>query len=138
MTPALLLSGYGTDEVLLHRSWNPSVPVLADPDRVAGARRAVRDGASTVVVDDGFQHRRLARDLDIVLLSVEDPFPGGVLPVGPYREPAESLARAHAIVLTRRGASIEAAREWADDDPYVAAGVYESVEVTPFLRVMPK
>lgn len=108
--PALLLSGYGTDEVLLHRSWNPEMPVVADPDRIAGARRAVRDGATSVVVDDGFQHRRMARDLDVVLLSVDDPFPAGVMPVGPYREPVSSLARADVILLTRRRASLDAVR----------------------------
>jgi tetraacyldisaccharide 4'-kinase len=86
------------------------MPVVADPDRITGARRAMRDGATTVVVDDGFQHRRMARDLDVVLLSVDDPFPGGVMPVGPYREPASSLARADVILLTRRRASLDAAR----------------------------
>jgi tetraacyldisaccharide 4'-kinase len=63
-----------------------------------------------VVVDDGFQHRRMARDLDVVLLSVDDPFPGGVMPVGPYREPASSLARADVILLTRRRSSLEEAQ----------------------------
>jgi tetraacyldisaccharide 4'-kinase len=108
--PSLLLSGYGADEVLLHRSWNDRIAVLADPDRVSGARRAAREGATVVVVDDGFQHRRLARDLDVVLLAVEDHFPGRVLPCGPYREPAASLSRADVVVLTRRSASEDEAR----------------------------
>jgi len=108
--PSLLLSGYGADEVLLHRSWNDDIPVLADPDRVSGAQRAEREGATVVVVDDGFQHRRLARDLDLVLLAVEDHFPGRVLPCGPYREPAAALSRADGVVLTRRSASEGEAR----------------------------
>ena len=108
--PALLLSGYGADEVLLHRVWSPDLAVLADPDRISGAKRVVREGATVVVVDDGFQHRRLARDLDLVLLAVEDSFPGRVLPCGPYREPVASLARADGVILTRRRASAEEAR----------------------------
>lgn len=103
--PSLLLRGYGTDEVLLHRSWTPDFPVVAMPDRVAGVGRAVEKGATAVVLDDGFQHRRLARDVDLVLMAVEDPWPVRVLPRGPYREPARALRRADAIVLTRRSAS---------------------------------
>ena len=110
---ALLLRGYGRDEVLLHRHWTPQVPVVVDADRVGGARRAAAGGADTVVLDDGFQHRRLARDLDLVLLSADDPFPAPVLPCGPYREPAAALARADAIVLTRRVASVGAAETLA-------------------------
>lgn len=53
-------------------------------------------------LDDGFQHRRLARDLDIVMLDALDPFAGGaVFPLGKLREPASALARADAIVIMR-------------------------------------
>jgi tetraacyldisaccharide 4'-kinase len=61
------------------------------------------------VLDDGFQHRRLARDLDLVLLAAEDPYPGRLLPRGPFREPPGALARAHAAVVTRRTATLEEA-----------------------------
>ena len=111
--PALVLRGYGRDEALLHGVWNPDVPVVVEADRVRGARRAADEGADTVVLDDGFQHRSLARDLDLVLLSADDPFPAPVLPCGPYREPPAALARADAIVLTRRAASADAARALA-------------------------
>ncbi len=53
------------------------------------------------LLDDGFQHRRLHRDLDIVLIDALNPFPGGVFPVGTMREPVEALARAHVFVITR-------------------------------------
>jgi len=54
------------------------------------------------LLDDGFQHLRLARDLDVVLLDATDPFSGGaVLPAGLLREPVEALARADLVVLTR-------------------------------------
>ena len=106
---AIVSRGYGRDELLLHRHWNPGVPVEADPDRVVAAVRARDAGATVVVLDDGFQHRRLARDLDVVLLAAEDPFPGRLLPAGPYRETAASLARADVILVTRRTASSERA-----------------------------
>jgi tetraacyldisaccharide 4'-kinase len=111
--PALALRGYGRDEALLHGLWNPGVPVFLDADRVRAARRAAEGGAGTVVLDDGFQHRGLVRDVDLVLLSVDDPFPAAVLPCGPYREPIAALARADAVVLTRRAASADEARSLA-------------------------
>ncbi len=57
---------------------------------------------SVFLLDDGFQHRRLRRDLDIVLIDALNPFPGGdVFPLGRMREPLEGLARAGAFVITR-------------------------------------
>ncbi|MBW8771569.1 MAG: tetraacyldisaccharide 4'-kinase, partial [Gemmatimonadetes bacterium] len=72
-TPAVLLRGYGDDEPLVHAALNPDVPVIADPDRVAGARKALAAGADCAILDDGFQHRRLARVADWVLVSAEQP-----------------------------------------------------------------
>ena len=106
---AIVSRGYGRDELLLHHRWNPEVPVEADADRVIAAEHARDAGATVVVLDDGFQHRRLARDLDLVLLAAEDAFPGRLLPTGPYREAASSLARADVILVTRRTASSERA-----------------------------
>ncbi len=110
---AILSRGYGSDELALHRQWNPDVPVEADSDRIRAAERARDAGALVAVLDDGFQHRRLARDLDLVLLAAEDRFPGRLLPAGPYREPAAALARADAILITRRTASLVRARALA-------------------------
>ena len=106
---AIVSRGYGHDELVLHRQWNPEVPVEADSDRIIAAARARDAGATVAVLDDGFQHRQLARDLDLVLLAAEDRFPGRLLPTGPYREPATSLARADVILVTRRTASSERA-----------------------------
>jgi tetraacyldisaccharide 4'-kinase len=107
-TAACVLVGRaGADEADLHRRWNPRVPVLVDRDRVASAERARADGAEVAVLDDGFQHTALARDLDIVLVSADDPFPGALLPRGPYREPASALRRASAVVVTGRSAPSE-------------------------------
>jgi len=105
--------GGGGDEALLHRRRLADVPVFQGRDRTGSARRALAGGARVAVLDDGFQHRRLRRDLDVVLLSAEDRFPGPVLPRGPYREQEGALARADLVVVTRRAAGLERSRELA-------------------------
>jgi tetraacyldisaccharide 4'-kinase len=78
------------------------ISVVVGSDRTAGAARAEQLQADAVVLDDGFQHRRLARDLDIVLLDSRDPFGNGsLLPAGILREPKSSLRRADMVILTR-------------------------------------
>jgi len=80
----------------------PTVPVIVGQDRVSGGRLAIdRFDPDVVLLDDGFQHRRLHRDLDILLLDARRPVGNGrLLPRGPLREPVHALGRAHAIVLT--------------------------------------
>jgi tetraacyldisaccharide 4'-kinase len=102
-TPALVSRGYGHDEVLLHRRWHPGCPVIADPDRLRGVAKAAREGADTCILDDGFQHRRMDRDLDILLFSHRDPLPARLLPRGPYREPLRSLRRSQLVLVTSHG-----------------------------------
>jgi tetraacyldisaccharide 4'-kinase len=86
----------------------PGVRVIVGSDRWAGAAAAVADGADVVILDDGFQHRRLARDLDIVLLDASNPFDNGrVLPAGRLREPLHALSRANVVMITRAGAGTE-------------------------------
>jgi tetraacyldisaccharide 4'-kinase len=77
--------------------------VIADADRVAAAEGAKRRfGVTAFVLDDGFQHRKAKRDVDIVCIDATNPFGGGkMLPAGRLREPMHNLRRAHAIVLTR-------------------------------------
>ncbi|MBV9109138.1 MAG: tetraacyldisaccharide 4'-kinase, partial [Gemmatimonadetes bacterium] len=104
--PGIALRGYGEDEVILHRELNPGVPVAAAARRIEAARELVAAGCDVVVLDDGFQHRRLARDLDIVLVAVESwTRTPRLLPRGPCREDVSALARAGVIVLTRKSAS---------------------------------
>jgi tetraacyldisaccharide 4'-kinase len=80
----------------------PGVPVVVDADRARGARQAVARGADVLVLDDGFQHLALARDLDVVLLDAGDPFGGDRLPPrGRLREPMSALRRADAVVVTK-------------------------------------
>lgn len=93
----------GDEPYLLGRSV-PGAIVIAGADRVAGAGCAAREGADAILLDDGFQHRRLARDLDIVLLDATNPFGNHhVLPLGPLREPLSGLGRAGLILITRAG-----------------------------------
>ena len=77
--------------------------VVADADRVTAAKWALEKfSVTTFVLDDGFQHRRAKRDLDIVCIDATNPFGGGkVLPAGRLREPVENLRRANAVVVTR-------------------------------------
>jgi tetraacyldisaccharide 4'-kinase len=81
----------------------PDVPHLQNPDRAEAAKIAVEELESQIIVlDDGFQHRRLARDLDIVLLDALEPFGfDHVFPRGALREPLAGLGRADVIILTR-------------------------------------
>lgn len=101
--PAILHGGYGLDEPALHRHWQPGLPVIIDRDRLEGAQTAVATGAEVVVLDDGFQHRRLTRDVDIVLISAEQwTRKPRLLPRGPWREPLCALRRASIAVVTRK------------------------------------
>jgi tetraacyldisaccharide 4'-kinase len=96
------LRGYGDDEPLVHRSLNRSIPVIVGADRLAAVERAAIDGADVAVLDDGFQHRGIARDVDIVLVSA-DQWAGGdarLLPAGPWREPLHAIRRATLVVVT--------------------------------------
>jgi tetraacyldisaccharide 4'-kinase len=105
-------NGRNDEAAELERSL-PGVPHVQDPDRVAGAQRAIdRFGCQLIVLDDGFQHRRLARDLDIVLLDALEPFGHEhVFPRGTLREPIIGLQRAHAVCLTRAAAIAAHERE---------------------------
>ena len=77
--------------------------VIADRDRVEGSRRATSELGSTVfVLDDAFQHRRAARDIDIVCIDSTNPWGNGeVLPAGTLRERIGNISRADAVVITR-------------------------------------
>jgi tetraacyldisaccharide 4'-kinase len=107
---AILSRGYGreasggvNDEARVLDENLPDVPHLQDPDRVKVAAIAIDElGSELLVLDDGFQHRRLARDLDVVLLDALDPFGlGRMLPRGLLREPLRALRRAGVVVLSR-------------------------------------
>lgn len=91
------------DEPYLLAQALPGVPVLIARDRYQGGRYACEQfGTQVVILDDGFQHVALQRDLDVVLIDASNPFGHGTLiPRGILREPLHALQRADAIVLTR-------------------------------------
>lgn len=99
------------DEPLLLARLLPGVPVLVCPDRFEAGREAERTHGATVhLLDDGFQHVRLARDVDVLLLSEQD-LHDRVLPAGRLREPVANAGCAHAAIVP--GASPEQARALA-------------------------
>ena len=106
--PTILSRGYGgeagrNDEAMVLEENLPDVPHLQGANRIELAKTAVEElEAELLVLDDGFQHRRLFRDLDVVLLDATwPPFRDALFPRGTLREPARGLRRAGAILLTR-------------------------------------
>ncbi len=109
MLVALVSRGYGSrdgeanDEALELEQMLPDLPHLQNPDRVAAAQAAIAEyGSQVIVLDDAFQHRRIHRDLDIVLVDATEPFGTGFqLPRGLLRESARELRRAGLVGVTR-------------------------------------
>jgi len=106
---AIVSRGYGqgdadaNDEAMELHARLPDVPHIQNPDRVAAAEVAVEElEAQVILMDDGFQHRRLYRDLDLVVIDATCPFGFGYqLPRGLLRESLTSLSRADAVLITR-------------------------------------
>jgi tetraacyldisaccharide 4'-kinase len=149
--PGILTRGYGRhspndclavapgDSVPAHQSGDEAqifirsglAPVGIGADRLESGRRLVADfAAGVLVLDDGFQHCKLERDVDIVLIDALQPFGGGdVFPLGRLREPAAGLARAGVILITRCEASdlaepiVHAVRRWNPRAPVFRASV---------------
>jgi tetraacyldisaccharide 4'-kinase len=101
--PAVVSRGYGGDEARVLEDNLPDVPHLCGADRATVGALAVEElEADCVVLDDGFQHRRLHRDLDLVLIdSTRPPADDHLFPRGTLREPVGGLSRAGAVVFTR-------------------------------------
>jgi tetraacyldisaccharide 4'-kinase len=111
--PCIAMRGYKkdanatgeSDEAAEYARLLPGVPVVAQPDRISGLRAlfGTPEGrrVDCVVLDDGFQHRKIARDVDVVLIdATAGTLHDRLLPAGWLREPMESLARAGAVVVT--------------------------------------
>ena len=110
--PQLIALESDADEPQLISHRVPGVLMGIGADRCALGRILVDRGAKWILLDDGFQHQQLSRDVDIVLVDATNPFGGGhLLPAGRLREPKSALARADMIVITRssRVPAIEAA-----------------------------
>ncbi|MBI2206547.1 MAG: tetraacyldisaccharide 4'-kinase [Candidatus Rokubacteria bacterium] len=115
------------DEPFLLARRLPGVPVIVGANRADAAAIAIdRFDATVIVLDDGFQHRTLAKDLEIVMARAHGPWGNGrLLPAGPLREPLDALARAHLVIAT-------GARH-ADDTEEVAAAVARYAPGVPVL-----
>lgn len=116
---AVLTAGQ-EDELRLHAALNPAIPVFGGRWRIPLAEAAVHDGARVLLLDSGFQHRRLHRDLEIVACNVDQAENRQRLPAGPYRERFTALRRADAVILVRRAASRARALELAEEVASVA------------------
>lgn len=104
--PAILTRGYhaidGQSDEATWLADRTDCPVIIQGDRLAGAREAIAQGADVLVMDDGFQHQRLSRDLNLVLIDATAPFGGrACLPLGRLREPRSALRSAGVILITR-------------------------------------
>lgn len=90
------------DEKLVLDQLCPEVPQWLNPDRILSAKRAVVGGCNLLILDDAFQHRRVHRDLDIVLIDATNPWGFGYcLPRGLLREPIANIERADLVIVTR-------------------------------------
>ena len=106
---AILSRGYKSsdssginDEIKLLQGALPEVAFYIGSNRVESARAAQTDGATVIVMDDGYQHRRLRRDIDILMVDALCPFGfGRVLPAGLLREPLSQIGRASIAVISR-------------------------------------
>lgn len=126
-----------SDEVVVMESHlGDRVPIGVGKDRYRAGRELEQKGVKWFVLDDGFQHLALARDLDLVLVDGLDPFGGGLLlPAGKLREPLSSLGRADVVVITRRthAAPLEEELRRRTDAPIF----YAQTELLSLMRVSP-
>ncbi len=145
-TPVILSRGYRSlsggenDEKRLLDQLCPGTVHVQNPDRVAAARQICRETSGDVIVlDDGFQHRRLVRDLDLVLIDALNPWGyGKLLPRGLLREPKSSLSRADVVIMTRADQINEETRDslkteisrWAD--LFIAECAFEPTSLVSF------
>ncbi|HOE12843.1 MAG TPA: tetraacyldisaccharide 4'-kinase [bacterium] len=117
-SPAVILRGYGNrisghrvvqpgraggEEALLLCEKIPQALIVEAPHRRLGARAAImQHGSNVIILDDGFQHMAIRRNLDLALVDATCPWGNGaILPAGILREPRERLGRADAVILTR-------------------------------------
>jgi tetraacyldisaccharide 4'-kinase len=129
----LMDAAWAGDEPFMMAEALGDVPVVVGKDRGRMGRKALaRFSPDVILLDDGFQHRKLHRDLDILLFDATRPFGNGfLLPRGPLREPVTALARAHLFVLTRSGHPAANIRDF--HSRLVALGLPSSVLRTPVI-----
>ncbi len=110
------------DEPLVTARSVPGLKVYVSSDKTRAALRAVGDGHDPVIIDDGFQHRKLERDIDIVCLDGRNPFGNGMmLPSGRLREPESALRRADIIIIIDPDESVDYQEKIRLDKPLFKA-----------------
>ena len=101
------------DEPMMLARQVPGATVCVSPDRHLGGVLAEKLGCTVHVLDDGFQHLDLARDLDVLVTTIGEIPNGRVLPAGRLREPKDAAARAHFLVVTDATSGAANAEAWA-------------------------
>ena len=127
--PAIVLRGYGDDEPKVHATLIPSVRVVVSPNRLAGIAEARGLGCDVAVLDDAFQHRRVKRVGDVVLVSADGQWSTSrrLLPAGPWRESLRALGRAALVIVTRKVASASTASAVVDAVKHASRGIPTAV-----------
>ncbi len=132
----------GDEPWMMHQALRgEGIPILVCADRAGAGREAIAfHGSQVLILDDGFQHLRLARDLEVVLVSALDPFGGaGLLPLGNLREPLRTLSRADLVLLTHAD-RVSEAELWALRDRLRSlspAPILEAAHRPDFLLELP-
>ena len=100
---SVLIRGYGWDEQTMLKRKLSDTPIMVGENRARSAHKAIKlYGSDTAILDDGFQHWELERNIDIVLIDSRNPFGNGHLfPRGILREPKEAIRRASVVVFTK-------------------------------------
>jgi tetraacyldisaccharide 4'-kinase len=120
------------DEPLEIYRLTENVRVYIDQTKTIAAQKAFDDGAEVIIIDDGFQHRMLKRDIDLVCLDWRKPFgPGGMLPLGLMREPRKNLKRADMFLFTLYDKQVECGESIELDK----SAFYSKVSITKFMDV---
>jgi tetraacyldisaccharide 4'-kinase len=114
----------GDEPFMLAQNLKGLSAVISDPNRIAAGQWAIENlGVEVFVLDDGFQHLALARDLDILTIDAANPWGGGMLlPAGRLREPRSGLSRADCVVVTRSDQTDELASLRADIQRLIGSG----------------
>jgi tetraacyldisaccharide 4'-kinase len=115
--------GEGPDEAIMTAQRLPGVPVVVSPRRVRAARAAhERFGAEVIVMDDGYQHLGLFRDVNVLVVNAGNPVGNGlILPAGPLREPLSGARRADVLWLVGEGGVPPFVSRYAPGIPVVRA-----------------
>lgn len=140
--PVVLNRGYGDDESHLLEERLKDIPVLIGKDRVKNANRACGElGSDCIILDDGFQHYRIKRDLDIVLIDTTFPFGNMKLfPRGILREPLTRMEDADIAILTKSDmgcdniASIRELLKQLNKKIEIAESFYQPICLTKIFR----